>query len=391
MPSIYVDHASTTPMDPAVLRVLAESLERDYGNPMASHSRGRRARAALEGAREEVARLVGCLSEEVVFTSSATEANNLAVKGIFRAMGRRSSRILVSAIEHVSVLHAAAALSDEGAKLVKIQVDPQGRLDLGHLAAELADGASLVSVMHGNPEVGTIQNVEEAIRIARRAGALIHCDATLTAGLYPDLWRALDPDLMTLAPHLFHGPKGIAALIVRTATRIRPQIEGGIQEGGLRAGTPNVALAAGFGEAARLAREAAPHRAAFLQSLAQQLSRRIEESLQDVVPTGDPVRRMPGHLSLCLRYVEGEAVVSGLDDAGIEAGSGSACTLGAGKTSHVLQAMGLDPVLARGSVELCFGAFNRPEDVQEVTTALGEVVGRLRELSPLTPTPRRRA
>jgi len=391
MKPLYLDNASTTRIDPEVLRAMTESLARHHGNPLAPHTAGFEALDALEHAREEVARLVGCRSEEVVFTASATEANNLAVKGTFRALGRRSRRVVVSAVEHVSVLHAAAALSDEGAEMVSIGVDSRGRLDLDHLARSLEHGAALVSVQHGSAEVGTLQPIREAARMARQAGARVHCDATLTAGLYPGLWEQMDLDLMTMAPHLFHGPKGIAALIVRHGTRIKPQIEGGIQEGGLRAGTPNVALAVGFGEAARLAREAAPERADLLGTLASTMRQRLTEAVEDLVPTGDLQARMPGHLSFCVRYVEGEAILSGLDDAGIQAGSGSACTRGAGKMSHVLAAMGLDTVLARGSVELCFGAFNQIEDVERVAPALAEIVNRLRALSPLFPGPRRGA
>jgi len=213
----------------------------------------------------------------------------------------------------------------------------------------------------------------------------MHSDATMTAGLYPGLWRDLEVDLMTLSPHLFHGPKGIGALVVRGGTRLKPQIEGGIQEGGLRAGTPSVALAVGFGEAARLAGEASPGRAQFLESLGGTLKKRLEAELGDWVLTGDPIQRVPGHLSLCLPYVEGEAVLGLLDDAGIVAGSGSACTLGAGKASHVLTAMGVDPVLARGSLELCFGIFNTLQEAEEVAQILPGIVARLRELSPLGP------
>ncbi|MCI0409466.1 MAG: cysteine desulfurase [Acidobacteria bacterium] len=385
MPHIYLDNSTTTRPDPRILPVMIRYLTDEYGNPGSPHSPGRRALQCLEQAREEVASLVGCQSVEIVFTASASEANNLAVKGVFRALGRRSPRVLVSAVEHVSVLHAARALVSEGAELVEIGVSPQGRVDLNQLSEALRGGAGLVSVMHGNGEMGTLQPVREIAHLARERGAVVHSDATLTAGLYPDLWRDLEVDLMTLSPHHFHGPKGIGALVVRGGTRLRPQVEGGIQEGGLRAGTPSVALAAGFGEAARLAREESPGRARDLERLAIRLRAGLEETLGDWVLTGDPIQRVPGHLSLCLRYVEGEAVLGLLDDAGIIAGSGSACTLGAGKVSHVLAAMGVDPVLARGSLEFCFGIFNTAQEADEVARILPGIVARLRQLSPLAP------
>jgi len=385
MSSIYLDNSTTTRPDPRILPSMLRSLTEEYAHPSSPHSPGRRAREDLEKARQEVAVLVGCRSEEIIFTSSATEANNLAVKGVFRALGRRSPRIIVSAVEHVSVLHSAAALASEGGDFVQAQVSPQGRVDLDHLSAALCDGAALVSVQHGNGEMGTVQPMTEVVRLARERGAVVHSDATLTAGLYPGLWRNLEVDLMTLSPHLFHGPKGIGALVVRAGTRLRPQIEGGIQEEGLRAGTPSVALAVGFGEAARLAAEESPFRVRNLTRLAAGLRARLEEEIGDWVLTGDPIHRIPGHLSLCFRYVEGEAVLGLLDDAGIVAGSGSACTLGAGKVSHVLTAMGVDPILARGSMEFCYGIFNTEQETEEVARVLPGIVARLRQLSPLAP------
>jgi len=239
--------------------------------------------------------------------------------------------------------------------------------------------------MHANPEVGTLQPVLDAARLAREAGCFFHTDATLTAGLFPSIWNEAPIDLMTVSPHHFHGPRGIAALLVRGGIRLRPQEEGGTQEGGIRGGTEAVALLAGFGAAARFARFEAAERRQRLVFLQADLRRRLEESLEDWVPTGDPVERLPGHLSLCVRYVEGEAVLALLDDEGILAGSGSACTRDAMKESHVLRAMGIDPVLGRGSLQFSFSAFNRPDEVEEVARILPEVVRRLRRISPFTP------
>jgi len=385
VPAVYLDNATTTRLDPAVFNAMLPFLEEGFASPDSPHSEGRRVRNAMENARQEVARLAGCRAEEIIFTASASEANNLALKGCFRARGRGWSRILISSVEHVSVWHPARSLAREGAVLVEAPVDSRGTMDPGDLGDLLRARTGLVSILHGNPEIGTLQPVRELCRIAKEQGALFHTDATLTAGLFPGLWQETQADLMTISPHLFHGPKGIAALLVRQGTRLQPQIEGGIQEGGRRAGTHLVALAVGFGKAARMAREAAPGRAVALRQLGDGLNRRLIETITDWVSTGDPEHRVPGHLSLCVRYVEGEAIVGLLDDSGIQAGSGSACTRGAGKPSHVLRAVGVDPVVARGALEFCFSRFNTIQDAQEVARVLPGIVERLRRLSPITP------
>lgn len=386
MKPIYLDHASATPLDPRVLEAMLPVL-RESGHPGSPHSSGRRAREMLERARGEVAELVGSQRSEVVFTASATEANNLALKGVCRARGRREPSLLISAVEHPSVLHPARTLASQGVRVAEISVDARGELDLEALRRHLRNGATLVSVVHGSPEVGTIQPLPEISRLAKESGALIHSDAALTGGFFPGLWERAGLDLMTLSSSLIHGPAGIGALVVRSGIRIKPQQEGGTQEGGLRAGTEALALAVGFGIAARRAREEASARVGHLRDLAAELRRRLEERLADWVPTGHPVHRVPGHLSLCLRYVEGEAVVTSLDDEGILAGSGSPCTREATKESHVLRAMGIDPLLARGALTLSFGAFSQREEAAKAARILPPVVERLRQISPLTPSP----
>jgi cysteine desulfurase len=385
MRPIYLDNITSTRLDPRVAAAMLPHLAESYASPGAPHSAGRAAREVMEEARAAVAALAGCSGEEIVFTSSATEANNLALKGVCRSRGRRGNRLLISAVEHPSVLHPAITLSAEGMEVVELKVDPLGRVDLDALRRSLREGALLVSVTHSSPEVGTLQPVKEAALLAAGAGALFHTDATATAGLLPGTFGQAPVSMMTLSPHLFHGPSGIAALAVRKGTRLRPQEEGGTQEGGLRAGTEPVALMAGFGAAARLALLDSPGRASRLETLASGLRRRLEESLPDWVPTGHPRGRIPGHFSLCLRHVEGEAVLGLLDEEGILAGSGSACTREAMKESHVLKAMGIDPLLGRGALQFSFGAFNTTEDSEEAARVLPRVVERLRRISPLAP------
>jgi len=382
---IYLDNVASTRLDPRVAACMLSHLAESYANPGSPHSAGRAARAVVEESRAAVAALAGCLEDEIVFTSSATEANNLALKGVCRSRGRGGNRLLVSAVEHPSVLHPARTLSNEGMVVEELKVDPLGRIDLEALRRSLREGAVLVSLTHASPEVGTLQPVAEAALLASEAGTLFHTDAAATAGLLPGIFRQAPISLMTLSPHLFHGPKGIAALVVRKGTRMHPQEEGGTQEGGLRAGTESVALIAGFGAATRLALQDSPGRAHRLERLASALRSRLEESLPDWVPTGHPRDRIPGHLSLCLRHVEGEAVLGLLDEEGILAGSGSACTREVMKESPVLRAMGIDPVLGRGSIHFSFGAFNVDDDVEEVARVLPRVVERLRRISPLAP------
>jgi cysteine desulfurase len=270
-----------------------------------------------------------------------------------------------------------------GTELRLLPVDGQGLLDPDLLRRELRGGAALVSVAHASAEIGTLQPIADLARIARAAGVPMHCDATASAGLValPDAEHL--PDLVTIAPHLFGGPQGIAALRVARGHRLRPLVEGGTQEGGLRAGTQSVAGIAGFAAAAALALSERAERAARAAALADDLRRRILRDIADVIPTGHPERRLPGHLSLCLDGVEAEAALRELDEAGIEASSGSPCTTGAGKPSHVLEAIGIPPRLARGALTFMLGAGNGPGDPARITVALSAAAIRLRDLSPL--------
>jgi cysteine desulfurase len=383
--TIYLDNSATTPLDPRVAASMLPHLSGLSANPGSAHSAGRAASKELEESRAAVADLAGCDPAEVFFTSSATEANNLALKGVSRARGRRGTRLLISPLEHSSVLHPARTLAAEGMDLEELPVDAAGRVDLEALRGALREAPCLVSIQQGNPEIGTLQPLVEAASLASEAGAVFHTDASATAGLLPEVWKQAPIHLMTISPHLFHGPKGIAALVVRKGTRLKPQEEGGTQEGGLRAGTESVALAAGFGAAARLALLAAPSRADRLTRLADTVRRRLEEVLPDWTPTGHARERIPGHLSLCLRYVEGEAVLGLLDEEGILAGSGSPCSRHVMKESPVLKAIGIDPVLGRGSIRFSFSAFNRDQDAERLAAVLPGIVERLRRISPLVP------
>ena len=380
MPPIYVDHLATTPLDPRVAEAMRPHLGAEFGAPTALHARGRRIAAAIESARASVARLMDADPEEILFTGSATEANNLVVKGAV-VEGARGVRRLAAATEHHSILHPLQSLERSGVATELLPVGSDGLLDLDACAAALGRGRGLLSVAHASPEIGTLQPLAEISRRARAAGWLLHADAVATAGRIP-FGGADRPDFEVIAPHLFNGPAGIAAVRVARGRSLRPLVEGGIQEGGLRAGTLPVALCAGFGAAAAIALEEGAGRAAVLERLGRELAERLRSTLPDLIFTGHPRRRLPGHLSVAVPGAEAEALLRELDEAGVEASSGSACLTGAGKPSHVLLACGVDPRAARGAVTFVFGAGNRPEDPERIAAALAAAAARLRALSP---------
>ena len=355
-------------------------LSAGASTPAAFGARGRAARRALEDARTAVARLFDAAPGEIVFTASATEANNLALKGV-AAAAPRPGRLIAVATEHISILHPLRTLERQGHRVDLLPVDRDGLVDPVDLERALRDGANLVSIAHASSEIGTVQPLADLLRIARRAGVPFHSDACLSLGWLP--WRGDGPDLGTGTAHLMGGPAGAAALRVGSGVRLRPLVEGGLQEMGLRAGTEALAAIAGFGRAAEIAIEEAETRGAAASAAALLFREAIREVLPDAVPTGHPERRVPGHVSLCLPGVEAEAVLQGLEEEGIEAGSGSACTTEAGKPSHVLLALGIDPLLARGAITCAFGSHHDRADALRAAEALARVVRRLQRLSPL--------
>ena len=381
MPSIYVDHFSTTPLDPRVAEAMRPHLGVEFGAPTALHARGRRIAAVIEAARAAVARLLAADPDEILFAGSATEANNLVVKGAV-VEGVRVVRRLAASTEHHSVLHPLRSLERTGAETALLPVGPEGVLDLDACAEALRSGPGLLSVAHASAEIGTLQPIATIVGMARAAGWLLHADAVATAGRIP-FGGTPRPDFEVITPHLFNGPAGIAAVRVARGRSLRPLVEGGLQEGGLRAGTLPVALCAGFGAAADIALRDGSERAAAAERLALDLRGRLGSRLGDLGFTGHPDRRVPGHLSLTVRGVEAEALLRELDEAGVEASSGSACLTGAGKPSHVLVACGIDPGTARGALTIGFGAGNRPEDPERIAVVLAAAASRLRALSPL--------
>jgi cysteine desulfurase len=383
MSSVYLDHAAATALDPRVLAAMLPYFADHFGNPQSFYALGARTKEAIEQSRQQVAQLVNARPEEIIFTSSGTESNNLALKGIALANQDKGKHIIVSSIEHVSVLNVARTLSRHGFEVTFLPVDRTGRVDPARLKSGIRSDTILISVLTANNEVGTVQPIAEIGRIARAARVPFHTDAVAAAGTIPLDAAALGVDALTLTAQNFYGPKGAAALALRQGIRLQGQIEGGGQEHNRRAGTENVPAIVGLGKAAELARAEMTERAVHLQRLRDRLIAELPRRIERVYLTGHPTQRLPGHASFCVEFIEGEAMLLFLDDEGIAAASGSACTSRALKASHVLLAMGYDHALAQGSLMLTLGPGNRDEDVTALLDKLPPIVARLRSMSPL--------
>lgn len=382
MNRVYADHAATTRPAPQVVEAMLPWLGGAFGNASSVHARGEAARDAIEEARLEVARLVGGQSEEVVFTATGSEANNLALQGVMRLATGTRRRLVVSAIEHASVLATARALEAEGCALTVVPVRANGAVDPDELAAALGDDVALVSVMALNNETGVVQPVEDIGALVRAAGALFHVDAVQAPGKRPiavDGWQA---DLVSLAAHKFHGPQGAAALFVRRRTRLAPQVHGGAHERGRRAGTENVAAIVGMGVAAVHARAALTSGVRErVADLGERLLARLLAGVPHTSLNGDLNQRAGGIVNVCFAGVDGEAVLHELDRAGIEVSTGSACSSAHTGPSHVLLAMGLSPEDAHASVRFSLGEDNTEDDIAAIGDAVPPIVERLRALA----------
>ncbi|MCX6567935.1 MAG: cysteine desulfurase family protein [Candidatus Aminicenantes bacterium] len=383
MKKVYLDRIAATPLHPEALEAMRPFLGEAYGNPQSLHSAGRQALEAVEAAREEVAGLVGAQSSEIYFASSGTEANNFAVKGLALGQQARGRHVVVSAIEHSSVLNSVKALEKQGFSATVVPVDRSGRVDPADVEKALTKETVLVSVMTANSEVGTIQPVAAVAAVCRPRGILVHTDAVAAAGSVPLDVKALGVDALSLAGDQFYGPKGTAALFVRKGVRILPLIDGGIQESGRRGGTENVAGIVGMGRAARLALREMEAMTRTLVPLRDRLLEELPVRAGHVIVTGSRTERLPYHASFCIEFVEGESMLLSLDMKGVAVSSGSACTSKALKASHVLLAMGLDHAIAQGSLVFSLIDGTSAGDVDYVLDVFPPVVERLRRMSPL--------
>ena len=383
MKTIYLDNAATTPLMPEVREAMLPFLDGDFGNPLSLHQWGDPAREAVENARGKVADLIGANGEEIIFTGSGTESNNFAVKGLALARQDKGKHVVVSAIEHFSVLHSARTLEKWGFEVSLVPVDKHGTVDPDDVRRAIRKDTVLVSVMHANGEVGTVEPIQEIARITRENNILLHTDAVATAGTMPVNVKELGIDALSLAANQFYGPKGVGALWLRKGVRIMPLLDGGVQEGGRRGGTENVPAIVGLGKAAELAAAGMISRMKHLTGLRDRLLLELPAAIDHIVVTGHPKNRLPGHASFCVEFIEGESMLMLLDSKGVAVSSGSACTSRALKASHVLIGMGLPHELAQGSILFTFGIGNTSPDIDYILEVTPPIVDRLRQMSPL--------
>ena len=382
MTRLYLDRNAATPLLPEVLAAMLPFLKESFGNPQSLHRDGQAVLEATEEARERVARLIGAAADEIVFTASGSEANNLAVKGLALASRVKGTHVVVSAIEHPSVLNAVRALEKLGFSASMVPVDGRGFVDPAAVEKALTPKTTLVSVMLANSEVGTIEPVAEIAALCKARNILVHTDAVAATGSIPVDVATLGVDALSLAGAPFYGPKGAAALFLKKGTRVLPLVDGGIQESGRRAGTENVAGIVGLGRAAGIARERLAARAVREAALRDRLIDGVLGSFDHVILTGPRDRRLPYHASFCVEFVEGESLLLSLDMKGIAVASGSACSSKSLKASHVLLAMGLDHALAQGSLVFSLLESTSAEDIEAVLAAFGPIIDRLRRMSP---------
>ncbi len=380
---VYMDHASATSLSPEVKEAMMPYLDEVFWNPSVVYDLGSRVKDAIEDAREKVADLINAGPDEIVFTSSGAEANNLAIKGIAFANPKKGKRIIVSAIEHHSVLNSARFFERLGYEVTFLPVDRYGLVDPERLKKAISPDTVLVSIMHANNEIGTIEPIKELCEIAHENGSFFHTDAVATVGNIPVDVKELGIDLLSLSGISLGAPKGTGALYFKKNTRLMPLIHGGIQERGRRAGTENVPGIIGLGKAAELRAKNLEKRAKKLTSLRDRLIQGLSSSIPKIHFTGHPEKRLPNHASFCIEGIEGEALIFMLSANNVYANTGSACASKALKTSPVLVAIGLSDVVAQGSVVFTLDESNSPEDVDHVLRVLPQVAKRLREMSPV--------
>jgi cysteine desulfurase len=384
MKIINLDHMSANPLLPEVQDAMVEAIRKNYGNPSSQHKLGDLASTSLEKARESVARLVHCANpKEIVFTSGGTESVNHAVKGVAMAKADKGKHIVTSNIEHNAVLRTLRRLKMMDYHVTSVPVDPLGRVNPVDVAGAIRDDTILVSIMHSNNEIGTIQPIEEIAKIARQRKVLFHTDAVDSVGVVPIDVEKLGVDLLSFASNTFYGPTGVGGLWVRRGTAIWPLLDGGVQENNKRAGTENLIGIIGMGVAAESALRDMDTRIAHVKKLKETLLRELPNYITEYMINGDPENSLPHLLSVSIKYIEGESIVLMLDDESIAVSTRSACAAGALQASHVLLSIGREFADAQGTLVITFGLDNQEDDVVKFLSALRESVRTLREISPL--------
>ncbi len=389
--NIYFDHQATTPVDPRVFEAMKPFFMEKFGNPSSHiHKQGVRANDALDNARNQAAELINSSPEEIIFTSGATESNNLAIRGYLRANPEKGKHIIISGIEHYSILNLALKLKGEGYEVTTIGVGEGGLIDPQKIADAIRDNTVLVSVNLANSEIGTIQPIKEIARVSREHNIFFHSDGAIAVGNIPVDVNDLGIDALTISAHNYYGPKGVGALYLRNGRNLAPLFEGGFQERGLRSGTENVPGIVGMGAASALAKVEMPERIRHLQNLGKMLWSGLEQKVEYLYFTGHPEKRLPGHVSFWIKYIEGESLLLMLNIKGVMAASGSACSSNLRgedehdlAASHVLTAIGVPAEFCSGSLTLSLGKDNTEEEVRYLLDIIPGVVEKLLMMSPL--------
>ncbi len=383
MERIYLDYAATTPIHPEVVKAMLPYFADVFGNPSGIYSCGQEAKGAIEEARVKVANLIGAQGEEIVFTSGGTEADNFALKGIAYANEPKGNHIISTSIEHHAVIESCRFLERRGFNITYLPVDEYGLVDPDDVKRAITDKTILISVMHANNEIGTIEPIAEIGQIAREAGVYFHTDAVQVVGHRPVEVNKLGVDLLAMSAHKFYGPKGVGALYIRKGTRLVSFMHGGGQERRRRASTENVPGIVGLGKAVELARQGMTEEAERLTYLRDKLSKGIRERIDHIRLNGHPQKRLPNNVNVNIDFVEGESMCLNLDLEGICVSTGSACSSATLEPSHVLLALGLSPEQAHGSLRLTLGRWTTEEEVERVLEVLPRVIAKLRAMSPL--------
>jgi cysteine desulfurase len=380
---IYMDHNATTPVHPEVLDAILPYYKELYGNASSVHAFGRDARVAMENAREKIAEFVGAQPREVIFTSGGTEADNFAIEGAAFENAKKGNHIITCAVEHHAVLNTCKHLETHGFHVSYLGVDRYGMVDPDGVKEAIREGTILITIMHANNEIGTVEPLREIGGIAKEKGIILHSDAVQTVGKIPVNVDELGIDLMSMSAHKIYGPKGVGALYMRRGTRVEPLVRGGHHERNRRGGTENVPGIVGFGKAIEIAAADMEEEGKRLWKLTEKLKAGLQDQLEYVYANSHPAQRLPGTMNLSFDFLEGESIVLSLDMKGVAVSTGSACTSGSLEPSHVLMALGLPPATAQGAIRFSLGRDNTEADVDYVLEELPPIIRRLRAMSPL--------
>ena len=383
MKYIYMDHAATTPTNPDVLKAMLPFFSEKYGNPSSLYSIGQGSRTVIEEARGKVAKFIGAKHDEIVFTSGGTESNNFALMGVAWANQKKGNHIVTSSIEHHAIINSCKFLEKRGFKVTYLPVDKYGIVDPDDVKKAITDKTILISIMHANNEIGTIEPIAEIGKVAREKEIIFHTDAVQTVGHIPVNVDELNVDLLSLSAHKFYGPKGVGALYIRKGTKIVPYLYGGDQEKRRRASTENVPGIVGLGKAIELAMQDMEEECKRLASLRNMLIEKILSEIDEVILNGHPTQRLPNNANFSFKYIEGESLILSLDMEGIACSTGSACTSSSLEPSHVLRAIGLPHEIAHGSLRFTLGRSNNEEQIDYVVEKLKKIVNKFRSMSPL--------